>query len=92
MKWLNLGGGHHITREGYDIDGLVELVKYFREKYGVEVYLEPGEAIAIGTGMLVARCWTWSTMKWTSPSSMSRPPAICRIFWRCPIGPASRWF
>ena len=54
MKWLNLGGGHHITREGYDIDGLVELVKYFREKYNVEVYLEPGEAIAIGTGLLVA--------------------------------------
>ncbi len=53
MKWLNLGGGHHITREGYDLDALVELVKYFREKYGVEVYLEPGEAIAIGTGVLV---------------------------------------
>ena len=53
MKWLNLGGGHHITREGYDIDGLVELVKYFKGKYGVEVYLEPGEAIAIGTGILV---------------------------------------
>jgi carboxynorspermidine decarboxylase len=53
MKWLNLGGGHHITREGYDIDGLVELVKYFRGKYGLEVYLEPGEAIAIGTGILV---------------------------------------
>lgn len=53
MKWLNLGGGHHITREGYDIEGLVRLVRYFREKYGVEVYLEPGEAIAIGTGVLV---------------------------------------
>jgi carboxynorspermidine decarboxylase len=53
MKWLNLGGGHHITRQGYDIDSLVELVKYFRGKYGVEVYLEPGEAIAIGTGVLV---------------------------------------
>jgi carboxynorspermidine decarboxylase len=53
MKWLNLGGGHHITREGYDVDALVELVKYFREKYGVEVYLEPGEAVAIGTGVLV---------------------------------------
>lgn len=54
MKWLNFGGGHHITREGYDIDGLVELVKYFKGKYGVEVYLEPGEAVAIGTGVLVA--------------------------------------
>jgi carboxynorspermidine decarboxylase len=53
MKWLNLGGGHHITRAGYDIDGLVELVRYFREKYQVEVYLEPGEAIVIGTGLLV---------------------------------------
>ena len=53
MKWLNLGGGHHITREGYDIDGLVELIQYFQEKYGVQVYLEPGEAIAIGTGVLV---------------------------------------
>jgi carboxynorspermidine decarboxylase len=54
MKWLNLGGGHHITREGYDIDGLVKLVKYFREKYDLEVYLEPGEAVAIGTGILVS--------------------------------------
>jgi carboxynorspermidine decarboxylase len=53
MKWLNLGGGHHITREGYDIDGLVKLVKYFREKYNLEVYLEPGEAVAIGSGILV---------------------------------------
>ncbi len=53
MKWLNLGGGHHITREGYDIDGLVELVKYFKGKYNLEVYLEPGEAVAIGTGILV---------------------------------------
>jgi carboxynorspermidine decarboxylase len=54
MKWLNFGGGHHITRDGYDIDGLVELVKYFKEKYDLEVYLEPGEAVAIGTGILVA--------------------------------------
>ncbi len=53
MKWLNFGGGHHITREGYDIDGLVELIKYFKNKYDVEIYLEPGEAIAIGTGILV---------------------------------------
>ena len=53
MKWLNLGGGHHITREGYDVDKLVELVRYLQEKYDLEVYLEPGEAIAIGTGVLV---------------------------------------
>ena len=54
MKWLNFGGGHHITREGYDIDALVELVKYFKGKYDLEIYLEPGEAVAIGTGILVS--------------------------------------
>jgi len=54
MKWLNLGGGHHITREGYDIDGLVGLIHHFQDKYGLEVYLEPGEAIAIGTGILTS--------------------------------------
>ena len=53
MKWLNLGGGHHITREGYDIEALVELIRHFKGKYGLEIYLEPGEAIAIGTGILV---------------------------------------
>lgn len=54
MKWLNLGGGHHITREGYNIDGLVGLIHHFQDKYGLEVYLEPGEAIAIGTGILTS--------------------------------------
>ena len=54
MKWLNLGGGHHITREGYNIQGLVNLIKYFTEKYGLQVYLEPGEAIVIGSGVLVS--------------------------------------
>lgn len=54
MKWLNLGGGHHITRDGYDVDALVELVSYFRRKYDLEVYLEPGEAVVLGTGILVA--------------------------------------
>jgi len=53
MKWLNLGGGHHITRPGYDIDRLVELISHFHGKYGLEIYLEPGEAIALNTGVLV---------------------------------------
>lgn len=54
LKWLNMGGGHHITRPGYDVDRLVETVTRVRERWGVEVYLEPGEAIALGTGVLVA--------------------------------------
>ena len=54
MKWLNLGGGHHITRADYDMDRLVRVVKHFREKYGVEVYLEPGEAVVLNAGFLVS--------------------------------------
>ena len=54
MKWLNLGGGHHITRRDYDIPRLVRVVKYFREKYGLEVYLEPGEAVVLNAGFLVS--------------------------------------
>lgn len=53
MKWINMGGGHHITRPGYDIGRLVRSVKYFKDKYGIDVYLEPGEAIALNTGYLV---------------------------------------
>ena len=53
IKWINLGGGHHITRNDYDRDGLARLVKYIREKYDVTVYLEPGEAIALDAGYLV---------------------------------------
>ncbi|MGN0456339.1 MAG: carboxynorspermidine decarboxylase [Acutalibacteraceae bacterium] len=52
-KWLNLGGGHHITRDDYDIKALEELIIYIRQKYDVEVYLEPGEAVALNAGYLV---------------------------------------
>ncbi len=54
MKWLNFGGGHHITREDYDIDSLVASILFMKEKYDVQVYLEPGEAIALNTGYLVS--------------------------------------
>ncbi len=53
IKWINLGGGHHITREDYDRDALIRLITYIREKYGIDVYLEPGEAIALDAGYLV---------------------------------------
>ena len=53
MKWLNMGGGHHITRENYQIETLKKLIRYIRETYPVEVYLEPGEAIALNAGYLV---------------------------------------
>ena len=53
MKWVNFGGGHHITREDYDIELLENLIMDFQDSYGVQVYLEPGEAIALGAGYLV---------------------------------------
>ena len=54
MKWLNLGGGHHITRDDYGVDELIDLVKTIKAKYDIEVYLEPGEAVALNTGILIA--------------------------------------
>ncbi len=53
MQWLNFGGGHHITRAGYDIDLLCRLVARVQQKYDVQVYLEPGEAVALNAGWLV---------------------------------------
>jgi len=56
MKWVNFGGGHHITREGYDVEGLVALLNDFRTRHPhLEVFLEPGEAIALNAGTLESR-------------------------------------
>ena len=53
IKWVNFGGGHHITKDDYDREALINCVKNFKEKYNVEVYLEPGEAVALNAGYLV---------------------------------------
>lgn len=53
MKWVNFGGGHHITRDDYNVDLLIECIKYISAKYNVQVYLEPGEAVALNAGFLV---------------------------------------
>ena len=55
MKWVNFGGGHHITRSGYDLEKLVRAITFFQDKYGINIYLEPGEAVALNTGFLVGR-------------------------------------
>lgn len=54
MEWVNFGGGHHITRNDYDVDLLCRLISDFTKKYGVNVILEPGEAVALNAGFLVA--------------------------------------
>lgn len=53
MKWLNFGGGHHITQPDYDVQKLIKCIRHIKEQYGVQVYIEPGEAVAIHGGYLV---------------------------------------
>jgi carboxynorspermidine decarboxylase len=55
VKWVNFGGGHHITRPDYDVERLIRVVTQFRTTWNVKVYLEPGEAVALGAGVLVAQ-------------------------------------
>jgi carboxynorspermidine decarboxylase len=54
MQWVNFGGGHHITREGYPVDALIKRIVDFQNTYSVQVYLEPGEAVALHSGVLVS--------------------------------------
>jgi carboxynorspermidine decarboxylase len=54
LKWLNMGGGHLMTRKGYDKEHMISLLRSFREKYGIHIILEPGSAFAWETGELVA--------------------------------------
>ncbi|MDD3949694.1 MAG: carboxynorspermidine decarboxylase [Desulfobacterales bacterium] len=54
LKWVNFGGGHHITKAEYDVEALCRMIVNFKARYGVDVYLEPGEAVALNTGILVS--------------------------------------
>lgn len=54
VKWLNFGGGHHITKPDYDVNRLIRLINHVKKTYDVQVYLEPGEAVACDTGYLVS--------------------------------------
>lgn len=53
VKWLNMGGGHHITREDYDIELLESCIRHMKDTYSIEIYLEPGEAVALNAGYLI---------------------------------------
>ncbi len=55
IKWLNMGGGHHITRKDYDINRLEKCIAGIRDKYDIQVYLEPGEAVALNAGYLYTK-------------------------------------
>ncbi len=65
IHWINFGGGHHITRDDYQVDDLIAMLKNFQANYDLQVYLEPGEAVAIGSGVLVTEVLdvTWNGMQ-----------------------------
>src|SRR5690554_900437 len=77
MEWVNFGGGHHITRPDYKVDALIERIREFSDKYQVQVYLEPGEAVAIGTGVLVSEVLdiTWNVL----PQAIIDTSATCHM-------------
>ena len=77
MKWLNLGGGHHITKPDYDTKKLISLVKHLRETYDLEVYLEPGEAIACDAGYLVTS--VMDTLENGMPLAIVDTSATCHM-------------
>ncbi len=60
MKWLNFGGGHHITKSDYDVSQLIDCINHMKNKYKLQIYLEPGEAVALNTGFLVSKVLDFS--------------------------------
>ena len=77
-KWVNFGGGHHITKPGYDTDGLIKLIRRFSEEYGVQVYLEPGEAVVLNAGWLVTE-----VLETVRNGMTRRRRATCPMCWKC---------
>ena len=77
LKWLNLGGGHHITRADYDREGLGVFLRGIAERHGVEVYIEPGEAIALDAGILVGE--VLDTFENSLPVAITDISATCHM-------------
>lgn len=93
MKWINFGGGHHITREGYDISRLERCIMRMRREYGLEVYLEPGEAIALNAGYLYSRVLEIQEREWgkiaiLDTSAACHMPDVLEMPYRPPLGSA----
>lgn len=77
MKWMNFGGGHHVTRPGYQVEDLIRTLKDFGQRYKVQVYIEPGEAIAWKAGVLVAE--VLDTMHNGMPIAILDTSATCHM-------------
>lgn len=89
IKWINFGGGHHISREDYQVDELIELIKSFRVRHQLQVYLEPGEAVALRSGVLVAEVLdiTWNGIPHTilDTSATCHMPDILEMPYRADV-------
>ncbi|MEW5250806.1 carboxynorspermidine decarboxylase [Microbulbifer discodermiae] len=94
MEWINFGGGHHITRRDYQVDALVAAVRAFRDKYDVQVYLEPGEAIALFAGVLVSEVvdvtWNGQAQAILDTSATCHMPDVLEMPYRPQITGAAR--
>mgnify|MGYP000850971968 CR=1 FL=1 len=77
LEWINLGGGHHITRDDYDLNTLKQTIIRLRDKYGLEVYLEPGEAVVLNTGYLV--CSVLDVVDYGEPIAILDTSAACHM-------------
>lgn len=77
IKWINFGGGHHISKPDYDVERLIRCVNYIKEKYGLEVYIEPGEAVAVDAGYLV--CTVLDTIKNNMDIAIVDTSAACHM-------------
>lgn len=77
IKWLNLGGGHHITRPGYDREALETLICRIQDTYKVKVYLEPGEAIALNAGYFITE--VMDIVEWETPALILDGSAACHM-------------
>ena len=77
LEWVNFGGGHHITRNDYQVDALIERIRQFSRKYNLQVYLEPGEAIALKSGIFIAE--VLDTLYNTMPIAILDASATCHM-------------
>lgn len=90
MKWVNFGGGHHITRPGYDIPRLERCIMRMRQDYGLQVYLEPGEAIALNAGYLYTTVLEvqdkdWGRIAILDTSAACHMPDVIEMPYRPPL-------
>ncbi|MEG2213617.1 MAG: carboxynorspermidine decarboxylase [Clostridiales bacterium] len=95
LKWLNMGGGHHITRPGYDVAALKRCIVHTQDKYGLQVYLEPGEAVALNAGYLQCQVldivYNQQAIAILDTSAVCHMPDVLEMPYRPPLQNGAEW-